>query len=128
MGPPLRSPFNLCTKLFFGPFSHMLHSDGLFFKCYQHHQIGTPPPSGRSHHHRLPLVLPYSSFILRGFPTCPTSHSDSFHSAIFRACLSSPNLLSKFRFGQTWSETKTLQIVLERFCIPSSAHASFYMS
>ena len=31
----------------------------------------------------------------------------------------SPNLLSYFRFGQTWSETKTLQIVLESFCFHS---------
>ena len=38
---------------------------------------------------------------------------------------SSPNLLSYFRFGQTWSETKTLQIVLESFCVHSPAHASF---
>ena len=36
---------------------------------------------------------------------------------------SSPNLLSYFRFGQTWSETKTLQIILESFCIHSLAHA-----
>ena len=27
-GAPLRSPFLLCIKLFFGPFSHTLHSDG----------------------------------------------------------------------------------------------------
>ena len=29
-----------------------------FPKHYQFHQIGTPPPSGQSRHHRLPLVLP----------------------------------------------------------------------
>ena len=40
-----------------------------FPKCYQFHQIGTPPPSGHSHHHRLPLVLPYPSASLRGFFT-----------------------------------------------------------
>ena len=34
-------------------------------------------------------------------------------------------LLSHFRFGQTWSETKTLQIVLESFCVHSPAHSSF---
>ena len=39
---------------------------------------------------------------------------------------SSSNFLFDFRFGQTWSETKTLQIVLESFCVHSSAHASFY--
>ena len=32
---------------------------------------------------------------------------------------SSPNLLSHFRFGQTRSETKTLQILLESFCVHS---------
>ena len=37
---------------------------------------------------------------------------------------SSPNLLSYIRFGQTWSETKTPQIVLESFCVHSPAHAS----
>ena len=44
---------------------------------------------------------------------------DSFHSFILRAGSLSLNLLSYFRFGQTWSETKTLQIVLESFCIHS---------
>ena len=38
------------------------------------------------------------------------------------------NLLSHFRFGQTWSETKTLQIFLKSFCVNSPAHASFYFS
>ena len=38
---------------------------------------------------------------------------------------SSPNLFSYFRTGQTWSETKTLQIVLESSCVHSPAHASF---
>ena len=32
-----------------------------FPKRYQFHQIGTPPPSGQSRHHRLPLALPYLS-------------------------------------------------------------------
>ena len=31
-----------------------------FPKCYQYRQIGTPPPSGQSRHHRMPLVLPLS--------------------------------------------------------------------
>ena len=86
-----------------------------FSKRYQYHQIGTPPPSGQSRHLRLPLVLPYPSTTNRGFSTSPTSHSDSFHSLILRAGSSSPNLLSYFRFCQSWSETKTLQIVLESF-------------
>ena len=58
----------------------------------------------------------------------PTSHPDSFHSFLVQAGSSSPNLLSYFRFGQTWSETKTLQIVLESFCVHSPTHASFYFS
>ena len=37
-----------------------------------------PPPSGQSHHHRLPLVLPYPSASLRGFFTSPTSHLTHF--------------------------------------------------
>ena len=36
---------------------------------------------------------------------------------------SSPNLLSHFRFGQTWSETNTLQIVLDSFCVHSHTYA-----
>ena len=53
-----------------------------FPKRYQFHQIGTPPPSGQSRYHRLPLVLPYPTSSLRGFSTSPTSHFDSFHSFI----------------------------------------------
>ena len=86
-----------------------------FPKRYQYHQIGTPLPSGQSRHHRLPLVF-YPTYSLRGFFTSPTSHSDSFHSFILWAGSSSPYLLSHFRFGQTRSETKTLQIVLESSC------------
>ena len=40
----------------------------------------------------------------------------------------SPNLFFHFRFGQIWSESKTLQIFLESFCVYSSAHASSYFS
>ena len=36
-------------------------------------------------------------------------------------------LLSYFRFGQTRSEAKTRQIVLESFCVHSPAHAPFYL-
>ena len=35
------------------------------------------------------------------------------------------NFLSNFRYGQTRSETKTLQIVLDSFCIHSPTHAFF---
>ena len=45
----------------------------------------------------------------------------------YEQALRLPTLFSYFRFGQTRSETKTLQIVLESFCIPSPAHASFYL-
>ena len=38
------------------------------------------------------------------------------------------NLLSYFRFGQSRSETKTLQIVLESFCVHSLTHAFFHLS
>ena len=47
-------------------------------KRYQYHQIGTPPPSGQSRHHRLPLVVLYPSSSLRSFSTSPTSHPNSF--------------------------------------------------
>ena len=38
-------------------------------KRYQFHQIGTPPPRGQSHHHRLPPVLPYLTASIRSFFT-----------------------------------------------------------
>ena len=98
-----------------------------FPKRYQFHQIGAPPPSGQSRHYPLPLVFPYPTSSFRGFFTSPASHPDSFHSFILCAGSSSPNLLSYFRFGQTWSETKTLQIALESFFVHSLAHASFYL-
>ena len=69
-------------------------------------------------HHRLPLILPYPTSSLRGFFTSPTSHLNSFHSFDLRAGSSSPNLLSHFRFGQTRSETKTLQIVFGELLLP----------
>ena len=78
-----------------------------FLKRYKYFQIGTPPPSGQSRHHRPLLVPPYPTSPLRGFSSSPTSHSDSFHFVILRAGPSSPKLLSYFRFGQTWSKTKT---------------------
>ena len=49
-----------------------------FLKRYQYHQIGTPPPSGQSRHHRLPLFLFYPTSSLRGVSSSPTSHSDSY--------------------------------------------------
>ena len=56
-----------------------------FPKRCQFHQIGTPPPSGQSRHHRLPLVVPYPSTTHRGFSTSPTSHPDSFYFSYERA-------------------------------------------
>ena len=45
----------------------------------------------------------------------------------YERALRLPTIHFDFRFGQTWSETKSLQIVLESFCIHSPAHASFYL-
>ena len=81
-GAPLKSPSLFCTNPFFGPLSLMLHPNGFFPLRYQFHQIGTPPPSDQLRHHRLPLILPYPTFSLRGFFTSPTSHQDSLHSFI----------------------------------------------
>ena len=79
---PLRSPSLFRINLFFGP-SYLCFTRMVSFpKRYQFHQIGTPPPSGQSRHHRLPLVVPYPTSSLRGFSTSPTSHPDSFHSSI----------------------------------------------
>ena len=89
-----------------------------FPKRYQYHQIGTPPLSGQSRHHRLPLVLPY--------PTSLRVSLTRFTLFSYERALRLPTS-SYFRFGQTWSETKTLQIVLESFCVYSPAHASFYL-
>ena len=46
----------------------------------------------------------------------------------YERALRLPTSFSYFRFGQTRSETKTLQIVLESFCVHSPALASFYFS
>ena len=77
----LRSPSLFCINLSFGSFSRFIRMVS-FPKRYQYHQIGTPPPSDQSRHHRLPLVLRYPSSPLRGFFTSPTSHPDSLHSFI----------------------------------------------
>ena len=65
-----------------------------FPKRYQHYQIGTPPPSGQSRHHRPPLVVPYPSASLRGFFTSHTSHPDSFHSLSYEQALRLPTSFS----------------------------------
>ena len=125
-GPSKQSLF-LLHKSFLRPLSHLCFTRMVSFpKRYQFHQIGTPPPSTQCHHHWLSLVLLYPTSSLPGFFTSPTSHPDSFQSFNLSADSSSPNLLCYFRFGQTRSETKTLQIVLEGFCVHSPAHASFY--
>ena len=120
---PSKEPISLfCIKLFFGLFSLMNHR--IF-------SLSVLPISPKWNaftvrlvaHHRLPLVVPYSTSSLRGFFTTLTSHSDSLYSFILRAGSSSPNLLSYFRFGQTWSETKTLRIFLESLCVHLPAHA-----
>ena len=66
-------PSLFCIKVFSAP---------SLLKRYPYHKIGTPPPSGQSRHHRLPLVHPYPTSSIRGFFTFPTSHPDSFYSVI----------------------------------------------
>ena len=78
---PSKESLSVLYKAFLRPpyylrFIRMIH----FPKRYQYHQIGTPPPSGQSCHHRLPLVLPYPFTTHRGFSTSPTSHPASLHS------------------------------------------------
>ena len=46
----------------------------------------------------------------------------------YERALRLPTSFAHFRFGQSRSETKTLQIVLESVCVHSSAHDSFYFS
>ena len=73
-------PCLFCIKLFLGP-SHLRFTRMVSFrKRYQSCKIGTPPSSGQSRHHRLPLVVPYPSTTHRGFFTSPTSYSDSLYS------------------------------------------------
>ena len=57
----------------------------------------------------------------------PSLDSSDMYSSTVESSYSSPNLLFHLRFGQTWSEAKTLLIVLESFCVHSPAHASFYL-
>ena len=49
-----------------------------------------------------------------------------FAPCFYERTLRLPTSFPYFRFGQTWSETKTLQILPKSFCVYSSAHASFY--
>ena len=80
---PSKESLSLLYKSFLRPLLTSRFTRMVFFpKRYQYHQIRMPSPSGQSRHHRLPLVLPYSSSSLRGFSTSPTSHFDSFHSPI----------------------------------------------
>ena len=90
----LRSPSLFCI-IYSSALSHLRFTRMVSFpKRYQYHQIGTPPPSGQSRHHRLPLVLPYPTSSLRGFFTSPTSHPDSFHSYLMsRLFVSQPRFL-----------------------------------
>ena len=80
---PSKESLSVLYKSFFSAPSHLRFTRMVFFlKRYQFHQIGMPPPSGQSRHHRLPLVLPYPSASLRSFFTSPASHPDWFHSFI----------------------------------------------
>ena len=62
----------------------------MFLKRFQFHQIGTPPPSGQSRHHRLPLVFPYPTSSLRGFFTSPTNHLTHFTFLSYKQALRLP--------------------------------------
>ena len=80
---PSKESLSLLYKSFFQPLlTYASPGQFPFLKHYLSYQIGMPLLSGQSHHHRLPLVLPYPSASLRGFFTSPTSHPDSFHSFI----------------------------------------------
>ena len=60
---PSKESFSLQYKGFSSAPSHVCFTRMVSFpKRYQFHQIGMPPPSGQSNHHRLPLVLPYPHF------------------------------------------------------------------
>ena len=79
---PFKKFLAILHKSFLRPLFHLCFTRMVsFLRRYQYHQIGTPPPSGQSHHHQMPLVLPHPSSF-RGFFTSPTSHPDSFHSFI----------------------------------------------
>ena len=77
---PSKESLSVLYKSFLRLSSHLHFTRMVSFpKRYQSYQIGTPPPSGQSRHHRLPLFVPCPTSALRGFFTSPTSHSDSFH-------------------------------------------------
>ena len=85
-------------------------------------------PSGRSRHNQLPLVLPYPTSHLRGVSNPPpplqvtlTHFNFSSYERVLRLPTSFP-ISGLARLGVT------LQTVLESFCIPPPAHASFYFS
>ena len=77
---PSKESLSVLYKSFSLVPSHLCFTRMVSFpKRYQSYQVGTSSTSGWSRHHRLPLVLPYLTFTVRGFFTSPTSHPDSFH-------------------------------------------------
>ena len=97
--------------------SPMLHPDGFLFLALPSWSAFTirlvaPSPAA--------FRPPISNFFWSA-STSLTNHSDSFRPVILWECPSSPNLLSHLIFRQTWSEAKTLQILLLSFCLHSLA-------
>ena len=57
-----RSPSLFCVQSVSWAPSHLCFTRMVsFLKRYQYHQIGMPPSSGQSHHHRMPLAFHYST-------------------------------------------------------------------
>ena len=114
---PQRSSSLFCIRLFFNLFSHILHPDGSLFSALPNWNAFTErlvAPSPAASH------PPLSHFFSLRFFYLP---QDSFLPVILWVGPSSPKLFFHFRFGQTWSEIKTLQVLVESFCVHLTAHA-----
>ena len=94
----------------------MLHLYGFFFLALQTlpkrnafiERLVAPSPAASR------LLLYHNSSLRRPTPS-RTRHPDSFCLIFLRADPSSSHVLSHFRFGQSWSEIKTLQIFCRVF-------------
>ena len=114
-GAPVRSPSLFCIKLFFSPFSLMLHPDGFLFLSITY--ITKLECLHRAASHAISGCLSSSPIPLLSKASLPSLRVTLTHFALssYEQALCLPTSFFHFRFGQTWNENKTLQIILKTF-------------
>ena len=118
--PPKK--FFFYGKLFFIPFSLMLHPNGFLFSTLPSWNVFSERPIAPSPASSRPLL----SFSSLRRPYLHYNLCDSFYSVMLLASPTSPKTPFSFQVGQTRNETKILQVFLEDLCIYTSAHAFSY--